>query len=230
MPDTFSSSPSFAVEETLIFIPGTGIGLTRVDWIGLTGTDRISGGSTDPIGFFWLSRLDTVLRGLTSLAAAIELVNPCVDISGLAGVIVLADGRDSTVLTGLMLLEDDDEPLGSQPSSIFWKHRKEKVKGKGVLLHTAADPWGITSREVYQEFQPSYDIVRSWCQGLFRPQVPCTPSLHCPITNSASTQSQQPVNRTQLIKSSWLLRVSSNAQATLERESPIQVLNELNDA
>ena len=31
-------------------------------------------------------------------------------------------------------------------------------------------------REVYREFQPSYDIVRRWCQGLFRPQVPCTPS------------------------------------------------------
>ena len=48
-------------------------------------------------------------------------------------------------------------------------------------------------REVYQEFKPSYDIFRRWCQGLFRPQVPCTPSLHCPIANSASTQSQQPV-------------------------------------
>ena len=30
------------------------------------------------------------------------------------------------------------------------------------------------------------DIVRRWCQGLFRPQVPCTLSLHCPIANSAS--------------------------------------------
>ena len=41
-------------------------------------------------------------------------------------------------------------------------------------------------REVYQEFQPSYDIFRRWCQGLLRPQVPCTPSLHCPIANSAT--------------------------------------------
>ena len=39
-------------------------------------------------------------------------------------------------------------------------------------------------REVYQEFQPSYDIFRRWCQGLFRSMVPCTPSLHCPIANS----------------------------------------------
>ena len=30
----------------------------------------------------------------------------------------------------------------------------------------------------------------SW---LFRPQVPCTSSLHCPIANSVSTQSQQPL-------------------------------------
>ena len=46
--------------------------------------------------------------------------------------------------------------------------------------------------EVYQEFQPSYDIFLRWCQGLFRPQVPCT-LLHCPIANSVSTQNQQPV-------------------------------------
>ena len=48
-------------------------------------------------------------------------------------------------------------------------------------------------REVYQDFQPSYDIFRRCCKGLFRPQIPCTPNLHCPIANSASTQNQQPV-------------------------------------
>ena len=49
-------------------------------------------------------------------------------------------------------------------------------------------------REVYQGFQPCYDIFCWWCQRMFTPQVPCTPSrLHCPIANSASTQSQQPV-------------------------------------
>ena len=35
-----------------------------------------------------------------------------------------------------------------------------------------ADPQVIT-REVYQEFQPSYDIFPRWCQGLLRPQVLC---------------------------------------------------------
>ena len=35
--------------------------------------------------------------------------------------------------------------------------------------------------EVYQEFQPSYDVFRRWCQGLFRAQIPCTPSLHSKI-------------------------------------------------
>ena len=29
----------------------------------------------------------------------------------------------------------------------------------------------------HQEFQPSYDIFRRWCQGLFRPQVPPQPTL-----------------------------------------------------
>ena len=70
--------------------------------------------------------------------------------------------------------------------------QKKYVEQQSFLFHPA-DPRGITDREVYQEFQPSYDILRRWCQGLFRSQVPCTPSLHCPIANSASTQSQQPV-------------------------------------
>ena len=65
-----------------------------------------------------------------------------------------------------------------------------------VFLFPPADQRGVTSWEVYREFQPSYDIVHRWCQGLFRPQVPCTPNLHCLIANTASTQSQQPVNRT----------------------------------
>ena len=48
-------------------------------------------------------------------------------------------------------------------------------------------------RKVYQEFQPCYDIFCRWCQGLFRLQVPCIPSLNCPIANSGWTKSQQPV-------------------------------------
>ena len=48
-------------------------------------------------------------------------------------------------------------------------------------------------REVYQEFQPNYDILYRWWQGLIRPKVPCTPRLHFPIANYASTQSQQTV-------------------------------------
>ena len=34
-------------------------------------------------------------------------------------------------------------------------------------------------REVYQDFHPCYHIFRRWCQGLFRPQAPCTSRLHC---------------------------------------------------
>ena len=40
---------------------------------------------------------------------------------------------------------------------------------------------GSSHREVYKEFQSSYDIFRRWCQ------VPCIPSLHYPIANSALT-------------------------------------------
>ena len=32
--------------------------------------------------------------------------------------------------------------------------------------------------KVYQEFQPSYNIVYRWCQGLFRQQVPCAPPAY----------------------------------------------------
>ena len=47
-------------------------------------------------------------------------------------------------------------------------------------------------REVYQDFQPSCDIFcRSGVEGYLGLQVPCTPCLHCPIANFASTQSQQ---------------------------------------
>ena len=73
-------------------------------------------------------------------------------------------------------------------------------------------------REVYREFQPSYDIFRRWCQRLFRPQVPCTP---------AYTDTEPTTSIGWLIKSSQLLRVSSNTQAILE-QSPIQVVTELN--
>ena len=63
------------------------------------------------------------------------------------------------------------KPCSSGPSSVFM-----------LLSHRS-------HREAYREFPPSCDIVRRWCQGLFRPKVPCTPSLHYPIAKSASTQS-----------------------------------------
>ena len=62
------------------------------------------------------------------------------------------------------------------------------------------------SHKVYREFQLSYDVFhRPGAKGCsdhrFRAH---TLSLNCTIANSASTQSQQPVNRTWLIKSSQL--------------------------
>ena len=44
----------------------------------------------------------------------------------------------------------------------------------GVFLFHPAD----SHKEAYQEFQPSYKVVRKWYQGFFRPQVMCVPSLH----------------------------------------------------
>ena len=61
-----------------------------------------------------------------------------------------------------------------------------------LFFFNHADPRGITEGGL-PEFPTQLDIFRRWCQGLFKPQVPCNPSLYCPIANSASTQSQQPV-------------------------------------
>ena len=92
---------------------------------------------------------------------------------------------DALILAGKMRFraqDCQDAPFESQTS------HQDRISFSFILLiHEGSH------REVYQEFQPSYDIIRRWCQGLFRPQVPCTASLHSPIASSASTQSQQPV-------------------------------------
>ena len=79
--------------------------------------------------------------------------------------------------------------------------------GEGLGVRHAGN---VLSSRWAQVVQPRYD---RWCQGLFRPQVLGTPSLHCSIANSASTQSQL-----------------KGLAATLKQESPIQVLTELNIA
>ena len=96
---------------------------------------------------------------------------------------------------------------------------------QSFFFHPAADPLRITSREVYQEFQPSYDIV-GW--GLFGPEIPCT----APVGYTAQTlilhqqRAHTQFYRTRLIKSSRLKGLT----ATLEWESPFQVLTEINVA
>ena len=60
--------------------------------------------------------------------------------------------------------------------------------------------------------------VYRWYQGLFRPRAQCTPSLHCPIANPASKQSQLPV-RTRLIKSSRLWVQHSHNTLTFSHPS-----------
>ena len=72
-----------------------------------------------------------------------------------------------------------------------------------LFIHPAYQSWVIW-RDLPAFKNSVWRLTLVRCQGLIRPQVPCTPSLHCPIANSASTQSQQPVNRRRLIKSSWL--------------------------
>ena len=51
-----------------------------------------------------------------------------------------------------------------------------------TFLHEIESPW-------MQEFQPSYDIVCLWSQGLFR----APPAYTAQFANSASAQSQHPV-------------------------------------
>ena len=71
-------------------------------------------------------------------------------------------------------------------------------------------------REAYQNFQPSLTSSAGGAKGFSDHRFRAPPAgLYCPIANSASTQSQQPVNRRRLIKCSRLA-------ATLE-QFPIQV-------
>ena len=83
-------------------------------------------------------------------------------------------------------------------------------------------------RVVYQEFQPSYDIFRRWCQGLFRPQVPrASPAYTAQLLTLHQHRANNQYRTASQIYPS--LRVSSSTQATLE-QCPIQVLTELNVA
>ena len=70
-------------------------------------------------------------------------------------------------------------PLGQA----FCLFAKKMLKNRVLFYYFLLTHEGL-NREAYQEFQPNHDIFLRWCQGLFRPQVPCTPSLHCPIDNS----------------------------------------------
>ena len=82
-------------------------------------------------------------------------------------------------------------------------------------------------REVYKEFQPSYDIVLRWCQGYldhrFRAPAAYTAQLLILLQHWTNNKYR---TANQILP---ILRVSSNSQATLE-QSPIQVLTELNVA
>ena len=82
-----------------------------------------------------------------------------------------------------------------QKNCTVWRFFALEIVISELFFFHSVDPRGITDREVYQEFQPSYDIFhRSRAKGCsdhrFRA---CTPSLHCPIAYSVSTQSQQSV-------------------------------------
>ena len=71
---------------------------------------------------------------------------------------------------------------------------KEQVFSFQEFLFHPADPLGITSREVYRECQPSYDVFRrSGAKGCSDHGFHAPLDLHYPIGNFASTQSQQRV-------------------------------------
>ena len=81
-----------------------------------------------------------------------------------------------------------------------WKKRAEKktyivdvllITGKYFFCFILLTYEG-SHREVYWDFLPSLTSSAGGAEGCSG-QFPCTPSLHCPIANSASTQRQQPV-------------------------------------
>ena len=81
-------------------------------------------------------------------------------------------------------------------------------------------------REVYQEGKPSYVIFRRWWQGLFRPQVPCTPAYTAQLLALHQHRANNQYRTANQIKPT--LRVSSSTQATLEQFPITQALAELN--
>ena len=77
---------------------------------------------------------------------------------------------------------------------VYWIFLKSRSNYYYIAFCFILLTYAASHREACRDLQTSYDIFCSWCQGLFRPQVPCTPRLHCPIANSAATQNQQPTN------------------------------------
>ena len=87
-----------------------------------------------------------------------------------------------------------------------------------VYVYHPRDPQGFKRhRDFGRNFQPKVTTYAA----LAGPQVPCTTSLYCPKANFLSTQ-YRTANQIEPT-----LRVSSNTQARLEQESPIQVVTEL---
>ena len=86
--------------------------------------------------------------------------------------------------------------------SLFTRSKETKWKREAELPFCIPLTHEGSHREVYKEFQPSYDIFRR--SGAKDCSDHRLHWLHCPIANSTLTQSQQPVNRTRLIKSSRL--------------------------
>ena len=69
-------------------------------------------------------------------------------------------------------------------------------------------------REVYEEFQPTFDMSHRLCQRLFRPQVLCTPTYTAQLQTLHQHRANIQYKTATEIKPT--LRVSSNTQATLE--------------
>ena len=111
------------------------------------------------------------------------------------------------------------EFLGTSPEEnklmcwYFYSNALEMIAGYIFLDFQAAMPnstffvscWPTRNHigRTTRKFQPSYEIFRRWCQGLFRPQVPRTPAY----TSQLLTLDQHRANNQwigRLIKSSQL--------------------------
>ena len=115
---------------------------------------------------------------------------------------------ESTTHTEMITVPRIVRLLGMSPKTVTWMKNADRMSWIFRLRDTIPASSNWKQKHIFFEkscwptrshigrstgiSNPASHPPQVWRQGLFRPQIMCTSSLHCPIVNSASTPSQQP--------------------------------------